>query len=234
MKGKKILVVGGTRGIGQATVNLLNEKGANITVTARNKPEDFNSDIDFIQYDVNDGELNVENLPDRLDGLVYAPGTINLKPFHRISEEDFLEDFRINVLGAVKVIQKVLPLLKKSEGASIILFSTVAVRQGMPFHATTATAKAALEGLGKSLAADLAPQIRVNVIAPSITNTSLASRLLSNDDKIKASGEKHPLKRVGTPEEIASLVVFLLGDDSGWITGQVIHADGGMSSIRSL
>jgi NAD(P)-dependent dehydrogenase (short-subunit alcohol dehydrogenase family) len=167
-----------------------------------------------------------------LDGVVYCPGSINLKPFHRITDQEFIEEFNLNVLGAVRVVRTVLPLLKNSSQSSIVFFSTIAVQQGMPFHASIATAKGALEGLTRSLAAEYAPKIRVNCIAPSLTNTPLASRLLSTDEKKKASDERHPLKRIGEPEDLANLAAFLLSPQSSWITGQVIHVDGGLSSIR--
>jgi 3-oxoacyl-[acyl-carrier protein] reductase len=156
-----------------------------------------------------------------------------LKPFQRLASADFQRDFEINLLGAVKVIQGCLKRLKKSPtGASVILFSTVAVKVGMPFHASVASAKGAVEGLMKSLAAEFAPRIRVNAIAPSLTDTPLAASLLSSDDRRKASADRHPLKRIGSPQEIAGLAQHLLSDEGSWITGQVFHVDGGMSSLR--
>jgi NAD(P)-dependent dehydrogenase (short-subunit alcohol dehydrogenase family) len=149
-----------------------------------------------------------------------------------LKEEDFLADFKVNHIGAVKVIQQSLKALKKSENASIVLFSTVAVQTGLSFHSSVASAKGAIEGLGKALAAELAPTIRVNVIAPSLTDTPLAERLLSSDDKKKANADRHPLKSIGTAEDMANTARFLLGDDSRWMTGQVIAVDGGMGSLR--
>jgi NAD(P)-dependent dehydrogenase (short-subunit alcohol dehydrogenase family) len=169
---------------------------------------------------------------DRLDGLVYCPGTINLKPFHRLKAEDFLEDFEINVMGAVKSIQDMLPLLKKSENASVVMFSTIAVQQGMGFHSSVAASKGAIEGFARALAAELAPKIRVNVVAPSIVNTPLADRLLNTDDKVKASEKRHPLQKIGTADDIAAMAQLLLSDESSWITGQIMHVDGGMSAIK--
>ena len=161
--------------------------------------------------------------------------TIRLKPFQRLTRDDFLEDFQINFLGAVHVIQACLPNLKKSPtGASILLFSTVAVTTGMPFHASIAGAKGAVEGLTRSLAAELASRIRVNAIAPSLTDTPLAVNLLSSEEKRQAAAERHPMKRIGSVQDIARLALFLLSDDAGWITGQVFHADGGMSALRTF
>jgi NAD(P)-dependent dehydrogenase (short-subunit alcohol dehydrogenase family) len=163
---------------------------------------------------------------------VYCPGTINLKPFHRLKEEDFLHDFKVNHLGAVKVIQQALKALKKSENASIVLFSTVAVQTGLTFHSSVASAKGAIEGLARALAAELTPSIRVNVVAPSLTDTPLADRLLSSDDKKKANAERHPLKSLGTADDMANAAKFLLTEESRWMTGQVISVDGGMGSLR--
>ena len=172
-------------------------------------------------------------MPEEIHGLVYCPGSINLKPFNRLTQQDFINDFQQNVLGAVAIIQKLLPNLKKANGASIVLFSTVAAKLGMPFHASIAASKAAIEGLAKSLAAELAgSKIRVNVIAPSLTDTPLATALLNTSEKKDASGKRHPLQRVGTAEEMAKFVAFLISEDSSWITGQIIGIDGGMGSLK--
>ena len=166
--------------------------------------------------------------------MLYCPGSINLKPFKSLKEQDYLNDFNINALGAVKIINNYLPNLKKAETSSLVFFSTVAVQTGMPYHASVAMAKGAVEGLTRSLAAEFAPNIRVNAIAPSLTDTPMASRLLSSDEKKEASAKRHPLNSIGNPEEIAKAASYLLSDDSGWITGQVIHIDGGISSLRLL
>jgi len=171
-------------------------------------------------------------IPEVLDGLVYCPGTINLKPFHQLTEEDFLADFQVNLLGATRVLQQALPSLKKSPTASVVLFSTVAVKCGMPFHSSIAAAKGAVEGLTRSLAAEWAPKIRVNAIAPSLTDTPLAAIFLGDDKRREAAAERHPLKNIGQPEHVAELVSYLLSDAARFTTGQIFRPDGGLSSVR--
>lgn len=228
---KNYLIIGAGSGIGKAIMEELNHSDNQLYVTSRSRDKiEAKENIHFQELDVTqDFELEI---PEQLDGLVYCPGTINLKPFHRLSEEDFINDFKINHLGAVKVIQQALKALKKSEQASIVLFSTVAVQTGLSFHASVASAKGAIEGLSKSLAAELAPKIRVNAIAPSLTDTPLASNLLSTDQKKTANAERHPLKKIGTPKDIAKAAVYFLGEDSGWVSGQVLTIDGGIGSLR--
>jgi NAD(P)-dependent dehydrogenase (short-subunit alcohol dehydrogenase family) len=230
---KNIVIIGCGQGIGFASAKLLSENNhvIGISKTDNNEVEQLN--IEFHQLDIITGNLDEINFPDIVDGLVYAPGSINLKPFNRLTAEDFKNDFEINVLGAVKAIQKLLPNLKKSESASIVLFSSVAAKLGMPFHASVSASKSAVEGLAKSLAAELSSQkIRVNAIAPSLTDTNLASQLLSTHEKREASGKRHPLQRIGNAEEIAKMTAFLLSADSSWITGQIIGIDGGMSNLK--
>jgi 3-oxoacyl-[acyl-carrier protein] reductase len=169
-----------------------------------------------------------------INGLAYFPGTINLKPFHRLSEGDFTTDFSVNALGAAAFVQAYLPNLKNAEAPAILLFSTVAVATGMPFHASVAMAKGAVEGLTRSLAAELAPKIRVNCIAPSLTDTPLAERLLGSPEKTEAGKNRNPLKRIGTTQDLAHAITFLLSEDAGWITGQVLPVDGGMGAVRLL
>ena len=190
------------------------------------------AEASFIPWDVTQGDLDISSLPESLDGLIYAPGTINLKPIKGLKESDFIHDFEVNVLGAVKAIKSTLNKLKKSENPAIVLFSTVAVAQGMPYHASVAASKGAIEGLTRSLAAEFAPNIRVNCIAPSLTDTPLAGKLLATPERREASDARHPLKRVGTPEEIAEIACFLLSEKAGWITGQVIGVDGGMGALK--
>jgi NAD(P)-dependent dehydrogenase (short-subunit alcohol dehydrogenase family) len=231
---KNYIVVGGSSGIGYELTKQLSEAGNNVTVLSRSKGELGSlSNVNHVEYDVtsNDGpNLDMETV----DGFAYCPGTINLKPFHGLKPDDFQEDFEINVKGVVKTLQAVIKTIKKSENASIVFFSTVAVQQGMPFHASVAASKGALEGITRSLAAELAPKVRVNCIAPSVTDTPLASRILSSNDKKKSSGDRHALNRVGTAKEVARMATFLLSDESSWMTGQIIGLDGGMSAIRPL
>jgi len=236
MQTPNYLIIGGSSGIGLEIVKKLVDQDAALHVASRSQESLNNIDIaQHIELDVTDFPETLSPLPDTLQGLVYCPGTIRLKPFPRLKSEEFLEDFRINLLGAVQSIQACLSRLKKSrDGAAIVLFSTVAVQTGMPFHASVAAAKGAVEGLVRSLAAELAPRVRVNAIAPSLTRTPLAADLLATDDKQKAAAERHPLKRVGSPSELASAAVMLLNDQASWMTGQVLHLDGGMSSIRTF
>ncbi|RQW07306.1 MAG: SDR family oxidoreductase [Calditrichaeota bacterium] len=237
LKNKMYLVVGGTRGIGAEIVRRLHDGGADVITASRNKTDHTVEHVNHIQVDVTSDDISsfAEKLPDRLDGVAYCPGTITLRPFQSMKLNDFTNDLNINLLGAVRVIQQVIPHLKRNGGGSVVLFSTVATRIGMKFHASIAAAKAAVEGLAISLAAEYSSaNIRFNVIAPSLTNTSLAQHLLSNETKQKAASERHPLNRFGDPSDIASLSVFLLSDDSGWITGQIIPVDGGLSSVKPL
>ncbi len=229
---KHHLLIGGSSGIGLATARSLLAAGDRLTAACRNAEPLAHLGVPVLPFDALAPELDPAGLPEVLDGLVYCPGSIQLKPFHRLTPDDFLNDLRVNCLGAVTAIQAALPALKKSGSASIVLFSTVAVAQGMPFHASIAAAKGAVEGLAKSLAAELAPGIRVNVIAPSLTDTPLAAPLLNSDAKREAAAKRHPLQRVGSAEEVATLVAFLLSDASKSMSGQILRPDGGLSSLR--
>ena len=231
---KNYLVVGGSSGIGLALVQELADRGESVFVGSRTNDKLAGlRGVRYLKIDVQQPPDHLEGLPEVLHGVAYCPGTIRLKPFSRLTRQDFLEDLQVNYLGAVVLIQACLAHLKNSAtGASILLFSTVAVKTGMPFHASIAGAKGAVEGLTRSLAAELAPRIRVNAIAPSLTDTPLATGLLSSEEKRQAAAERHPLKRIGSPQDIARLAAFLLSDAAGWLTGQVVHLDGGMGALR--
>lgn len=226
----KILLIGGNSGIGLATAKKLLGVGHEVLAASRGK--DQLEELGIPTQDFDAESVGTLDLPDELDAIAYFPGSINLKPFHRFSREDFLADFQLNTLAAAEVIQQALPSLKKSPSASILLFSTVAVQTGMPFHSSIAMAKGAIEGLVRSLAAELAPKIRVNGIAPSLTDTPLASGLLGNEDRRKAAADRHPLKRIGTPEEIGTVASYLLSADSAPISGQILQLDNGMSALK--
>ncbi|MDX1651293.1 MAG: SDR family oxidoreductase [Brumimicrobium sp.] len=225
---KKHLIVGGSGGIGQEIINNL-PKEDKIINFGRSELKTDRSEIDHRKLDV----LNDE-LPDLegLNSIIYLPGTINLNTIYNLKEEDFLTDFKVNVLGAVRVIKKYHRDLKKN-GGSIVLFSTVAVKVGLPFHSSVSAAKAAVEGLAKSLAAELAPDVRVNCIAPTVTDTPLASKILKNEKSQKSTEERHPLKRYLEPKEVANLAVYLTGDHAKGMTGQIIGLDAGLGSLRS-
>jgi NAD(P)-dependent dehydrogenase (short-subunit alcohol dehydrogenase family) len=227
------LIVGGTSGIGKSITDNLIETGNNVITFSRNTSEIVHSAIQHIIWDASNPEVPTIDF-DHLDGIVYCPGTINLKPFHRYTDEEILQEFTVNTLGAVRILRHMLPLLKKSTSPSVVLFSTVAVQTGMPFHANISMAKGAIEGLTRSLAAEWAPLIRVNAIAPSLTQTPLAEKLTSTPEKIEASAKRHPLQKIGTPQNIADAVLFLLSDKSAWMTGQIVHIDGGMGSLKTL
>jgi NAD(P)-dependent dehydrogenase (short-subunit alcohol dehydrogenase family) len=226
---QRILIIGASSGIGLTIAKDLIENGHEVISISRNKPTI--DGITFFEYDV----LSDEPLPSidgKIDSLIYCPGSINLKPFRTLKKQDFLSDFNLNVYGAIKIMQHYQPNLLQSDNASIVLFSTVAVNNGMPFHSSISVSKGAIEGLTKSLAAEFAPKIRVNCIAPSLTNTPLAEKLLNTPEKIEAGNQRHPLKRLGNSEDIANAAVFLISEKACWITGQIIHVDGGMSTIK--
>jgi 3-oxoacyl-[acyl-carrier protein] reductase len=233
-KDKNILVVGGSSGIGLALVKQLVQDGAKVINVSRKKSDDWPDGVQHIELDVlGDTSSLTSQLPEQLHGLVYAAGSINLKPFTRLTPDDFLNDYRINVLGAVTVIQQCMKALRSSGSGSVVLYSTVAAKVGLSFHASVAAAKGAVNGLTLALAAELATQnIRVNAVAPSLTDTPLAGNLLSTDEKRDASNKRHPLGRYGQPDDIASATRFLLSDESSWMTGQIISVDGGMSTLK--
>ena len=229
---KKYLIIGGSTGIGRALVEQLSSEGHEVFATYNENQKTGTEYVHYFHLDVMKDELALPELPDSLDGLVYCPGSINLKPFARIKESNFISDFRLQVTGAIWVIQQCIQKLKRADTSSIVLFSTVAASQGFNFHSQVAVSKGAIQGLTKALSAEFAPKIRVNCIAPSLTQTPLAGKLLNTDDKVKANADRHPLRRIGQPKDIAATAAFLLSDDASWITGQIMHVDGGMSSIR--
>ncbi|MFK7114234.1 SDR family oxidoreductase [Flavobacterium oreochromis] len=230
---KNIVIIGCGNGIGLATTKAIHQSHNVLGISKTYTTELDNLDIQFYEKNILTNDLEEIEFPDCIEGLVYAPGSINLKPFHRLSEEDFRNDFEINVLGAIKVIQKLLPNLKKSSSSSILLFSSVAAKVGMPFHASIATSKSAVEGLVRSLAAEFAQhKIRINAIAPSLTSTKLSASFLATPEKIEAAAKRHPLQNIGDPNDIAKMIVFLLSDSAAWITGQIIGIDGGMSNLK--
>jgi NAD(P)-dependent dehydrogenase (short-subunit alcohol dehydrogenase family) len=227
---KNILLIGGSYGIGLAIAKELQDE-CKIFIAARTNELSSDLNITYIPFDAKTDEFDTSKIPTVLDGLVYCPGSINLRPFKGIKPETFESDLNLNFISLVKVIQTVLPNLIASEQSSIVLFSSVAASMGMPFHTSVAASKGAIEGFSKALAAEYAPKIRVNVIAPSLTDTPLADKFLNNDVKKEKSAERHPLKRFGKPEDLAQMAQFLLSDKSSWITGQIFHVDGGMSTL---
>lgn len=226
---KNYVIIGASSGIGKHLSSQL-ISGHKVWGTYHTR-ETHHPGIQFQHYDAT-GTETLQDLPEVIDGLAYCPGVINLKPFHRFTEKDFLEDYKIQVLGAIKTIQQLLPNLKKAENPSVVFFSTVAVQTGFGFHSMVSSSKGALEGLTRALAAEYAPKIRFNCIAPGLTQTNLSASLLSTEVKIKANAERNPMKRIGMAEDIAHMANYLLSDKSTWVTGQIFHVDGGMSVLK--
>ena len=227
---KNILLIGGSYGIGLAIAQQLQSEN-NIYIASRTNASLMGTNVTHIPFDASTDTLDTSLLPAIIDGLVYCPGSINLRPFKGLKPESFEADMQINFINMIKVVQTVLPNLLASSQSSIVLFSSVAASMGMPFHTSVAASKGAIEGFTKALAAEYAPKIRVNAIAPSLTDTPLADKFLNNEQKKEKSAERHPLKRVGTADDIAQMACFLLSDQSSWISGQIHHVDGGMSSL---
>lgn len=226
---KNILLIGGSYGIGFSIASQLH-LDYYIFVASRTNEGLESLNCTHIPFDTLSDDLDTSLLPQELHGFAYCPGSINLKPFKMMSLETFHEDMQLNFFSLVKVVKAIMPKITK--GASMVFFSTVAVGTGMPFHTSTAAAKGAIEGFAKSMAAEYAPKIRINVVAPSLVDTPLAKRLLSNGRKREMMSNRHPLKRVGEAEDIANIAVFLLSDNSTWMTGQIVGVDGGMSTLN--
>lgn len=230
---KNYVIIGGSSGIGEKLANVLADAGNRVFATYNTrKINSSNNNLSYHQLDVLDEEYDLGFLPERVDGIAYCPGSIQLRPFKRLKATDFTRDYELQVIGAVKVIQALLPGLQKADAPSIVLFSTVAVQSGFNFHSLVASSKGAVEGLTRSLAAEFAPKVRVNCIAPSLTDTPLAEALLNTDSKREANADRHPLKRIGSTEDIAAMAAFLISEQSGWISGQVMAVDGGMSTLK--
>ena len=227
---KNILIIGCNSLIGKEVIKLSNLKGDNVFATSR-------SSIDipvnqFIQLDPNDDLSSLDALPESIDALLYCPGSISLKSIQRMDISDIKEDLRINFEGAFHVIKKVLPNLKKDNGASVVFISSVAANTGMTFHSSISSSKSALEGFARSLSAELAPRVAVNCVAPSLTDTPMASHLIDNEKKVKSTQDKHPLNAIGDPARIAGVIYNLFSAKENWITGQTINVDGGLSTLR--
>jgi 3-oxoacyl-[acyl-carrier protein] reductase len=230
-KNKNILIIGANGGIGGEIAKRVLAEGGNVYAAGRTRPE---LDVEFASWDATQpDEAAFANLPDVLHGFVYCAGTINLKPFGRFSLEDFENDWKINVLGAVAALQPNITRLKKAKNSGVVFFSTVAANTGLSFHTSIATAKSALQGLSLALASEYsAAGIRFNVVAPSLTDTPLAENLLSTEEKRDASAKRHPLGRFGSASDMAAAATFLLSDEAGWITGQVLGIDGGLGRLK--
>ena len=232
IENKNILIIGGSSGIGLALAEQLAPQN-NVFIASRSGNAVQHLDIQHINFDATQDDLDTNQLPDELHGFIYCPGSINLRPFKGLKLEAFQSDFEINVLGAIRSLKSVLTHLSASGNAAVVLYSTVAVQTGMPFHSSVAAYKGAIEGLTRSLAAEFAPKIRVNAIAPSLVNTPLASKFLNNEAKMDKANERHPLGRVGTAKEIAQATTFLLGEQSSWMTGRVLQLDGGIGNLKA-
>lgn len=227
---KNILLIGGSYGIGLALAKALQYE-SKVYIASRTTEHIADMHVTHLPFDASVDTLTTSLLPEVIHGLVYLPGSINLRPFKGLKPETFENDLQLNFINMVKVLQSVLPNLTAADQSSVVLFSSIAASMGMPFHTSVAAAKGAIEGFSKALAAEYAPKMRVNVVAPSLTDTPLADKFLNTDEKKEKSALRHPLKRVGTPEDIAEITSFLLSDKSSWISGQIFHVDGGMSSL---
>jgi len=233
MEPKNYLIVGGTSGIGASIAKTLAGEGHHLFIVSRSEATNLPKGARHFQADILDPQIDLAGfLPEMLHGMAYCPGSINLRSFKALKPADFEEAFRINVSGAITTIKAALRPMQKAGQASVVLFSTVAVQTGLPFHASIAASKGAIEGLTRSLAAEFAPGIRFNAIAPSLTDTPLAARLLNDDVKREGAAQRNPMKRFGKPEDMAETAAFLLSEKASWITGQVLHVDGGYGSLK--
>ena len=227
---KNILIIGGSSEIGKEIANSLDD--CKVYIASRTDSSNEEQNQTCFKYDPVKDELDRDLIPESLDGFVYCPGTVNLRPFNGTKVETFIEDFEINVLGAIRTIKFVLQNLKNSPSASIVFFSSVVIKTGMPFHSSIGVSKGAIEGLTLSLAAELSPEIRVNCIAPSLTESKMSKKIISNDTIKKAIENMHPIPKIGSPTDFSKLSAFLLGQNNKWVTGQIIHVDGGRSTLR--
>ncbi|MBW6498707.1 MAG: SDR family oxidoreductase [Bacteroidales bacterium] len=233
MEPKNYLIIGGTSGIGAALAEALSKEGHQLFIVSRSEAPDLPEGAKYLKADILDLQIDLSSfLPEVLHGMAYCPGSINLRSFKALKPADFEEEFRINVSGAVTAIKAALRPMQKAGQASVVMFSTVAVQTGLPFHASIAASKGAVEGLTRSLAAEFAPGIRFNAIAPSLTDTPLAARLLNDDAKREGAAQRNPMKRFGLPNDIAQAALFLLSENSSWVTGQVLHVDGGYGALK--
>ena len=226
---KNILLIGGSYGIGLEMAKMLSKENE-VFIASRSNEHLSNIDATHIPFDALNEDIDDKAIPETLDGFVYCPGSINLKPFKTMGIDTIQNDMEINFIALARTVKSIIN--RMNEGSSMVFFSTVAVGTGMPFHTSVSAAKGAIEGFARALAAEYAPKIRVNVIAPSLVDTPLSERLLSNDKKKEMMSERHPMKRVGNAVDIANMATFLLSSDNSWITGQVIGVDGGMSSLN--
>ena len=235
LKNKTYIIAGGSKGIGLALTQQLANSGATVHVYSRSIGDlGVIDNITHHACDFSSDDFASAELPEEIHGVAYCPGTIKLRSFRALKVEDFRDDFEVNTMGAIKFLKGVQPGLKRGSGqhsSSVVLFSTVAVGKGLPMHASIAVAKGAIEGLSRTLAAELAPHTRVNCVAPALTDTPLTSNFFATDEKRAAMDAKYPIKRAGTPDDLASMAAFLLSPASSWITGQILGVDGGMSTL---